>query len=69
MKKGDSSLRFCVNYRALNAVTVKNTYLLPWIDALINELGPMVTFTTLDARATNWAVEVEPIDRPKTAFS
>jgi len=69
VKKKDGSLRFCVDYRGLNAVTKKDTYPLPRIDALIDELGPTDTFTTLDARAAYWAVEVEPSDRPKTAFS
>jgi len=69
VKKKDGSLCFFVDYRALNAVTVKDTYPLPRIDALIDELGPMDTFTTLDAKAAYWAVEVEPKDRPKTAFS
>jgi len=36
---------------------------------MIDELGPMNIFTTLDARAAYWSVEVEESDRPKTAFS
>ncbi|XP_047490339.1 uncharacterized protein LOC125039978 [Penaeus chinensis] len=53
VKKKDGSLRFCVDYRGLNAVTKKDTYPLPRIDALIDELGPTDTFTTLDARAAH----------------
>jgi len=69
VKKKDGSLMFCVNYRNLNAVTTADTFPLPRIDELIDELGPSDTFTTLDARAAYWSVEVHPEDRPKTAFS
>nr|XP_027225863.1 uncharacterized protein LOC113817941 [Penaeus vannamei] len=63
------TLRFCVDYRGLNAVTKRDTYPLPHISEMIDELGTMNIFTTLDARAAYWSVEVEELDRPKTAFS
>jgi len=69
VKKKGGGLRFCVDYRGLNAVTKKDSYPLPRINELIDELGPMDTFTTLDARAAYWSVELETTDRPKTAFS
>ena len=69
VKKKDGDFRFCADFRPLNSVTKKDKYPLPRIDALIDELGPMDTFTTLDARAAYWFIEVEPADRPKTAFS
>jgi len=69
VKKKDGRVRFCVDYRGLNAVTRKDSYPLPRIDALLDELGPATVFTTLDARAAYWAVEVDPSDRPKTAFT
>ncbi|XP_047469494.1 uncharacterized protein LOC125025520 [Penaeus chinensis] len=56
-------------YRNLNAVTTSDTYPLPRIEELIDELGPTDTFTTLDARSAYWSIEVHPADRPKTAFS
>ncbi|XP_042861284.1 uncharacterized protein LOC122246655 [Penaeus japonicus] len=69
VKKKGGALRFCVDYRGLNAVTKGDSYPLPRIDELLDELGPKSIFTTLDARAAYWSVEVEPLDRPKTAFS
>jgi hypothetical protein len=38
VKKKDESLRFCVDYRPLNAVTIKNKYPLPHIDVLFDQL-------------------------------
>jgi len=69
VKKKGGTLRFCVDYRGLNAVTKRDTYPLPHISEMIDELGPMNIFTTLDARAAYWSVELEESDRPKTAFS
>jgi len=69
VKKKCGSLRFCIDYRNLNAVTTADTYPLPRIEELIDELGPTDTFTTLDARSAYWSVDVHPADRPKTAFS
>jgi len=69
VKKKDGSVRFCVDYRNLNSVTTPDTYPLPRIDELIDDLNSTSVFTCLDARAAYWSVEVRPEDRPKTAFS
>jgi hypothetical protein len=44
----DGSLRFCVDYRRLNAITVHDTYHLPRMDECIDSLEEAVVFTTLD---------------------
>lgn len=69
VKKKDGSVRFCSDYRGLNSVTKADSYPLPRMDEMIDELGPMDVFTTLDARSAYWSVEIDPKDRPKTAFS
>ena len=47
-KKHDGSLRMCINYRALNKVTVKNKYPIPLIADLFDQLGREKFFTNLD---------------------
>ena len=50
IKKKDGSLRLVQDYRALNAITVKNKYPLPLISKLINKLQGAKYFTKLDVR-------------------
>ena len=48
VQKKDSSHRFCVDYRKLNSVTKVDTYPLPRIDDLLDQLGKSTYFSTLD---------------------
>ena len=50
VKKANSGLRFYVDYRKLNAATVKNPYLIPRIDDIIRIIGRAKYFTKLDIR-------------------
>lgn len=47
-KKKDGSLRMCVDYRALNKITIKNKYLIPLIADLFDQLGKAQYFNKLD---------------------
>jgi hypothetical protein len=48
MKKKDGSKRLCVDYRALNQVTIKNKYPLPHIDVLFEQLRGAMVFSKID---------------------
>jgi hypothetical protein len=51
VKKKDGSLRLCVDYRLLNAVTIKNKYPLPRIDVLFDQLAGAKVFSKIDLRS------------------
>jgi hypothetical protein len=57
-----------VDYRALNKVTVKDTYPLPLIQECINTLSGKCWFSKLDGNATYWQNKIAPEDQKKTAF-
>jgi hypothetical protein len=66
--KKDGSRRMCIDYRALNKVTVKNSWPLPRIDDLLDKLVKAQVFTTLDLAQGYHQFAVDPSDVPKTAF-
>ena len=68
IKKEDGSLRLLQDYRALNAITVKNKYLLPLISELINKLQGAKYFTKLDVRWGFKNVRMKEGDEWKVAF-
>jgi hypothetical protein len=67
VKKKDQSLRLCVDYRPLNAVTIKNKYPLPHIDILF--LAGAKVFSKVDLRLGYHQIKIRLEDVPKTAFS
>jgi hypothetical protein len=68
-KKEDNSLRLCVDYRPLNAVTIKNKYPLPRIDILFDQLAGAKVFSKIDLRSRYHQIKIRSSDIPKIAFS
>ena len=66
VKKKDQSLRLCVDYRPLNAVTIKNKYPLPRIDILFDQLARAKVFSKIDLRSGYHQIKIRPQDIPKT---
>ena len=67
--KKDGTTRFCVDYRALNNVSIKDAYPLPRIDDSLDALNGGRYFNTMDLMSGFWQIEMAPEDQEKTAFS
>ena len=57
--KKDDTFRFCVDYRAINAVTVRDEYPLPLMDDLIRRVAGYEWYCTLDLKSGYWQLEVD----------
>ena len=68
VKKKDGSMRMCIDYRALNAITVKNKYPLPRVDELFDRLQGAKYFTKIDLRSGYHQIRIHPESVEKTAF-
>ena len=67
-KPNGRGLRLCVDYRALNSITVKNRCTLPRIDDLLDAVSGSQYFTSLDLTSGYHQILISEEDRPKTAF-
>ena len=69
VKKKDNTFRFCVDYRALNAVTVRDSHPIPRQDDSIDALSSSSFFSVMDLSSGYWQVPLNPDDKEKTAFT
>ena len=67
--KKDGGIRMCIDWRKLNLKTVKDTYVLPRIDTLIDQLREAEYFTSLDMQSGYHQCKIAPEDQAKTAFN
>jgi len=68
VSKPDGSVRMCVDFRALNAITTPDVYPLPRIDALIEEVATSRYVITMDLSKGYYQIAIAPDDQEKTAF-
>uniref|UniRef100_V5GMA9 Transposon Ty3-I Gag-Pol polyprotein n=1 Tax=Anoplophora glabripennis TaxID=217634 RepID=V5GMA9_ANOGL len=67
--KGDNTYRFCVDYRALNRVTKKDAYPLPYVSAILDRLRGARYLSSMDIKSAYWQVSVKEECRELTAFT
>ena len=68
IKKKNGSCRFCIDFRKLNAITVKDAYPLPCIDDTMGSLSGSIWFSTSDLASGYWQIKLSERSKKKSAF-
>jgi hypothetical protein len=69
VRKKDKELRLCMDYRPVNAVTIKNKYPLPHVDIRFDQLAGVQVFSKIDLRSDYHQIKICAEDIPKKAFT
>ena len=69
VRKKSGALRFCVDFRRLNSISLKDCYGLPRADDLFDRLSGACWFSTLDLKSGYWQIEMDPRHKHLTAFT
>lgn len=67
--KKNRTLRFCAEFRNLNAMTNQNSYFIPRTDKCIDSLGDVTVFSTIDANIGHWQTEIDEADCDETTLT
>ncbi|CAH8545954.1 unnamed protein product, partial [Dicrocoelium dendriticum] len=68
-RKADGSYRFCIDFRELNRVTVKDAFPMPQMEEIFSNLHNAKLISLIDLRSGYWQLPIAEEDRYKTAFS
>lgn len=69
LDKPDGSRRFCINFKALNAVTKPDAYPLPKVSHILDRLRDARYLSSLDIKSAFWQIPLDPDSKEKTAFT
>lgn len=69
VKKKDDTYRFCVDFRKLNRVTVKDSYPLPYVSSTLDKLRSARYITSLDIKSAYWQIPMSESSKQYTAFT
>lgn len=67
--KKDNTYRFCVDFRQLNAVTLKDAYPLPYISAILDQLRDARYLSSIDIKSAYWQIKMKESSKDFTAFT
>lgn len=69
VRKKDNKYRFCIDFRKVNEVSMKDAYPLPFINSILDKLREARFISTLDLRSSYWLIPLTDNSKPITAFT